>query len=179
MVSRPVCLLEAELRFLQKPTKLMWPCMNVCAGKQKCDVIDCVEFGLYVSARSPPRWHPPPPSHLPLHHLPQHPRLFPRGHAAGVPDCDRGDRARDLDRLARLYVPSGAGCDALRAAGCRATACPEPLPASVGRITGMVDCKWTGGSRVSLGQKLIVGFGSDGNHLRHRGEGHLAGAGDV
>ena len=36
---------------------------------------------------------------------------------------------------------------------------PEPLPASVGRITGMVDCKWNGGSRVSLGQKFDLASG--------------------
>ena len=36
---------------------------------------------------------------------------------------------------------------------------PEPLPASVGRITGMVDCKWNGGSRVSLGQKVDLASG--------------------
>ena len=30
----------------------------------------------------------------------------------------------------------------------------EPKAEYVGRITGMVDCKWNGGSRVSLGQKL-------------------------
>ena len=39
----------------------------------------------------------------------------------------------------------------------------------------MVDCKWNGSSRVSLGQKYESGFGLDGNHLRHRGEGHLQG----
>ena len=36
---------------------------------------------------------------------------------------------------------------------------PEPLPASVGRITGMVDCKWNGSSRVSLGQKYELASG--------------------
>ena len=36
---------------------------------------------------------------------------------------------------------------------------PEPLPASVGRITGMVDCQWNGGSRVSLGQKYDLPSG--------------------
>ena len=34
----------------------------------------------------------------------------------------------------------------------------EPLPASVGRITGMVDCK-IGDSRVSLGQKIDLASG--------------------
>ena len=29
----------------------------------------------------------------------------------------------------------------------------------VGRITGMVDCKWNGGSRVSLGQKFELASG--------------------
>ena len=43
---------------------------------------------------------------LPLHRPPRRPRLFARGHAAGVPGRDRGDRARYLGRLARLYVPS-------------------------------------------------------------------------
>ncbi len=46
----------------------------------------------------------------------------------------------------------------------------QPKAKYVGRITGMVDCK-IGDSRVFLGQKL--------NHLRHRGQGHLAGTGDV
>ena len=32
-------------------------------------------------------------------------------------------------------------------------------PASVGRITGTVDCHWTGGSRVSLGQKCQLASG--------------------
>ena len=36
---------------------------------------------------------------------------------------------------------------------------PEPLPASVGKITGLVDCKWNGGSRVSLGQKCELASG--------------------
>ena len=38
----------------------------------------------------------------------------------------------------------------------------EPIAepkAYVGRITGMVDCKWTGGSRVSLGQKCELASG--------------------
>ena len=32
-------------------------------------------------------------------------------------------------------------------------------PTLVGRITGMVDCKWNGGSRVSLGQKCELASG--------------------
>ena len=56
---------------------------------------------------------------------------------------------------------------------------PEPLPASVGRITGMVDCKWNGRFSCFLGTEVRLGLRSDGNHLRHRGQGHLAGAGDV
>ena len=36
---------------------------------------------------------------------------------------------------------------------------PEPLPASVGRITGLVDCKRPGDSRVSLGQKFSLASG--------------------
>ena len=32
-------------------------------------------------------------------------------------------------------------------------------PGFVGRITGMVDCKWNGGSRVSLGQKVDLASG--------------------
>ena len=35
----------------------------------------------------------------------------------------------------------------------------EPKAGSVGRITGMVDCKWNGGSRVSLGQKCQLASG--------------------
>ena len=36
---------------------------------------------------------------------------------------------------------------------------PEPNTPCVGRITGMVDCRWTGGSRVSLGQKCELASG--------------------
>ena len=35
----------------------------------------------------------------------------------------------------------------------------EPKAEYVGRITGMVDCKWIGGSRVSLGQKFDLASG--------------------
>ena len=35
----------------------------------------------------------------------------------------------------------------------------SPLPSVVGRITGMVDCQWNGGSRVSLGQKIALASG--------------------
>ena len=93
----------------------------------------------------------------------------------------------------------------------------SPLPSVVGRITGMVDCKWekkglgirdwglekgsgfrgqgTGTenrqsstfqslipnpqSLVVAGRQVCPRFRPDGNHLRHRGQGHLAGAGDV
>ena len=49
----------------------------------------------------------------------------------------------------------------------------EPKMESVGRITGMVDCKWAGTAfRVScrsFGKEVRAGFRSDGNHLRHGG----------
>ena len=38
-------------------------------------------------------------------------------------------------------------------------AIPLLLNLMVGRITGMVDCKWNGGSRVSLGQKFDLASG--------------------
>ena len=41
----------------------------------------------------------------------------------------------------------------------RAGQSPEPNTPCVGRITGMVDCKWNGGSRVSLGQKFELASG--------------------
>ena len=88
--------------------------------------------------------------------FPRHPRLF-LGLAGGVLDCDRDNRALDFEHVAYTRIP--AGCNALRAAGRRATVAAEPLPASVGRITGMVDCKWNGGSHVSLGQKCQLASG--------------------
>ena len=51
----------------------------------------------------------PSPCRLPLGPPPHHARLFPRGHAVGVPDRDCDDRAGYFDRLADLCVPARTG----------------------------------------------------------------------
>ena len=69
----------------------------------------------------------------------------------------------------------------------------SPLPTMVGRITGMVDCRFDQRSEISnpktqapspkthrLSRRQVrPGFRPDGNHLRHRGEGHPPRPGDV
>ena len=133
-------------------------------------------------SRSPP-W-------LPHHHPPRHGRLFLLGLAGGVSGGNGDFRARALDRLPCVLCPSL----------CRLPGNPSlsplisPLSASmVGRITGMVDCQvgQSPESRVRIRSRRSThvprlarrqvrpGLRPDGNHLRHRGEGHLAGPGDV
>ena len=75
--------------------------------------------------------------HLPLLRPPRCPRLSPRGHAAGLLDCDRGDRAGAAGRLAVFLHHI---LNRLLAISVPSTVVAEPL--AVGRITGMVDCKW-------------------------------------
>ena len=98
------------------------------------------------------RYHPHP--HLPLHHPPQHPRLFPEGMplaylvatvvtGLGLLIASHVYVSRP-EQVARTSVPA---------------AVVEPKAEMVGRITGMVDCKWNGGSRVSLGQKYELASG--------------------
>ena len=50
----------------------------------------------------------------------------------------------------------------------------EPKVELVGRITGLVDCKWadrateaSNGARCPLGSEILAGLWSHGNHLRH------------
>ena len=63
------------------------------------------EFADQVREPTPPHSSTPVPGFLSTTLHGTH-RLFPRGHAAGVLDCDRGDRARAVDRLAHLCVPA-------------------------------------------------------------------------
>ena len=125
---------------------------------------------------------------LPLNKRPQHPAptflstTFPStlGYSSGWPVAYlTATVITGLWILSMWLTPvSPSRLRRISAADRRATACAEPLPVSVGRITGMVDCK---DRRFScfLGAESRLGFGFDGNHLRHRCQGHLAGAGDV
>ena len=79
--------------------------------------------------RVPSFFHPPP----------HHARLFPGGHAAGVLDCDRDDRARAVGRLAYVHVSRP---EQVARQSVSLPSPLSPLPSVVGRITGMVDCKW-------------------------------------
>ena len=80
-------------------------------------------------------------------------------------------------------VPVSQPAQVARQSSVPSRAVAEPKTELVGRITGMVDCKWAGAAfdspARSFGKEVRVGFGLDGNHLRHRGQSHLAGAGDV
>ena len=104
-----------------------------------------------------------PHPHPPLHHSPQHRRLFLLGLAGGVSDCNGNFRGWAADRLRHACVPACTGRQAIVSAqpdGRRAEA------EVVGRITGMVDCKWadhateaSDGDRVPLGRQYALASG--------------------
>ena len=101
----------------------------------------------------------PPPPHP---HPPQHRQLLLLGLAGGVPDRDGDLRSQHVGRLLDARVPACTGRQAIVGAGpggCRA----EPKTELVGRITGMVDCKWAGVASdspvVPLGRKYELASG--------------------
>jgi len=102
------------------------------------------------------------PSPIPTssHHPPQHHRLVLFGLAGGVSDCNGGFRAWAVRRLLDACFRAGTGCQAIVSAN---RSVPEPKMELVGRITGMVDCKWAGTAfdspDVPLGRKYELASG--------------------
>ena len=129
--------------------------------------------------RHPPLRLPPFPS-PPLHHPPRHGRLFFFGLAGGISD---GDGICGVGMLIGSVVYVSEPVQVARQSSVPSGSVAEPKTELVGRIAGMVDCKWAGVASdspdVPFGKEVRTGFGTDGNHLRHGGQGHITGAGDV
>ena len=141
------------------------------AAEKACQQFDIESLGQVSSESDVPK---SSRSHLPVSPALQHPQLLLLGLDDLVPACVRDNRAVAAGRLTDPRIEDGASCrDA------EPSVVAERKAEFVGRITGMVDCKWNGGSRVSFGQKVDLASGLMEITYDTGGEGHLAGAGHV